>query len=279
MRPQIDQSLYELYLSGQKVLQELGSEACGIVMAAVKVPAYKISFYHEGAMRHMLIPPTYANMENALLKIDSMVEGAFGKAEPIRAPFKVLAVAMGLAEYGRNNLAYVKGFGSYSRLRCYLVREDPGSSDPRQLIFLSRGFDEDFLAEPCISCRICTADCPTGALLEDSFPVDSARCLTYANELPGPFPDWVDKDVHNCLVGCMGCQRSCPMNEGLLEVHNLEEGFGEAEAGWLADPENRYAASLPEHIRRILRMNGLEYLEDVLARNFQALLSSTAINT
>lgn len=274
MRSSIDQGLFDMYLSGQKTLEEMGSTAGGLVLAAIRVPAYEISFMLGGVSARALIPPTYANTEDAIRKADDMVGIAFPGAEPIRAPFKTLAVAMGLAEFGRNNIAYVKGFGSYVRLRCYLIDADPGSSDPRQQIFLSRGFDEDFLAEACLSCKACTSACPTSALLEDSFPVDSGRCITYLNEVQPPFPAWLDKAAHNCLIGCMRCQDVCPMNKGLLEVAALPEGFGDEATRWLTDPSNSGVMPVAEGVRRVLCAGGIEYLEDVVARNVQALVAS-----
>ncbi len=274
MRASIDPGLFDLYLAGQKALAEMPRSSGGLVMAAIRVPAYKISFSKGGTSSHALIPPTYANIEEAIKEADCMVETAFQGAEAIRAPFKTLAVAMGLAEYGRNNIAYVKGYGSYVRLRCYLVDADPGCSDPRQQIFLSRGFDEDFLAEACLTCSACTSACPTGALLEDSFPVDSGRCITYLNEVQPPFPEWLDRTGHNCLIGCMRCQDVCPMNGGLLQVVDLPVGFGEQETKWLLDPENSGVIHVPEGVKRVLSTCGLDYLEDVIARNVQALVAS-----
>lgn len=274
MKGSIDPELFDLYLAGQKTIAEMASGAGGLVMAAIRVPAYRISFARGGALAHALIPPTYAKVEEALREADSMVETAFQGAVAIRAPFKTLAVAMGLAEFGRNNIAYVRGFGSYVRLRCYLVDADCGSSDPRQQIFLSRGFDEDFMAQACISCSACTSSCPTGALLEDSFPVEAGRCITYLNEVQPPFPAWLDQAAHNCLIGCMRCQSVCPMNEGLLEVAELPCGFGEQETDWLLDPENSGILPVSEGVRRVLDACGLDYLEDVIARNVQALAAS-----
>ena len=274
MRQDIDPELYDLYLSGQKTLSEMASDSGGIIIAAIRVPAYRITFAREGKLAYALIPPTYANTDEAIKEADGMVESAFPGAYALRAPFKTLAVAMGLAEYGRNNIAYVRGFGSYARLRCYLADADPGSSDPRQQIFLSRGFDEDFLAQPCLGCSICTRACPTGALLEDSFPLESGRCITYLNEVQAPFPAWLDGASHNCLIGCMRCQDACPMNEGLLEVIDLPIGFGDDETEWLLDSSNSGAMQVPDGVKRVLGACGLDYLEDVIARNVQALAAS-----
>ena len=58
MRGSIDPELFDLYLSGQKTLAEMGSGAAGLVMAAIRVPAYRISFSRLGARAFALVPPT-----------------------------------------------------------------------------------------------------------------------------------------------------------------------------------------------------------------------------
>ena len=50
-------------------------------------------------------------------------------AEILKAPLKSLAVHMGLAVYGRNNITYVPGFGSGHQLCGYIVRTGRGRSN------------------------------------------------------------------------------------------------------------------------------------------------------
>jgi len=52
----------------------------------------------------------------------------------------------------------------------------------------------------------------------DRFLVHIERCLTFHNEHPAdvPFPEWIDPSWHNCLVGCMVCQKVCPANKKVL---------------------------------------------------------------
>lgn len=271
MQTSIDPEVFDLYLSSQKNLAELGSECGNVVLAAIAVPTYRMHFSLDGKPGSALIPPTYAMTDEAIASADRAVEAAFGHATPIRAPFKTLAVAMGLAEYGRNNLAYVEGFGSYVRLRCYLTDEPADASDGRYQIFLRRGFDEDSLASPCLTCGICVSDCPTEALVEDRFTVQAGSCITHFNENSGPFPAWLDPQTHNCLIGCMRCQSGCPMNEGKLRIVDLEKGFSEEMTRWLIEDAGKSGASIPAEAMAVLEAADLGYMADVLSKNVRQL--------
>ncbi|MEE9378294.1 MAG: hypothetical protein V3V33_09695 [Candidatus Lokiarchaeia archaeon] len=68
----------------------------------------------------MLIPPTYLY---GLKVINEMIEFLTEILKPgeynvayARLPQKTLAVRSGLAEYGRNNITYIPGMGSFHRL-------------------------------------------------------------------------------------------------------------------------------------------------------------------
>ncbi|MCK5093868.1 MAG: hypothetical protein KAR18_04015 [Spirochaetes bacterium] len=52
-------------------------------------------------------------------------------------------------------------------------------------------------------------NCPTGAIDSNRLLIYGERCLTYFNERPGVFPDWIEHSWHKCLVGCLECQRVC----------------------------------------------------------------------
>jgi len=58
------------------------------------------------------------------------------------------------------------------------------------------------------------------------------------------------------------------------EVVDLPVGFGEQETKWFLDPENSGVIHVPEGVKRVLNACGLDYLEDVIARNVQALVAS-----
>ena len=77
----------------------------------------------------------------------------------MRLPEKLLAVCAGLARYGRNNIAYVDGWGSFVELVTCVSELAPGAdpwTGPRSLA-------------RCDSCAACRRACPSGAIGEDRF--------------------------------------------------------------------------------------------------------------
>ena len=80
------------------------------------------------------------------------------------------------------------------------------------------------MMELCESCRACLRHCPSGAITTERFLLRAERCIVFHNEQPGdiPFPAWMEASWHNCLVGCMHCQRICPENRDFLEW--IEDG-------------------------------------------------------
>ena len=90
--------------------------------------------------------------------------------------------------------------------------------------------------EKCYNCHDCVDSCPTDAIDANRQLIDSDKCITYYNEIPGDvFPEWMDKRVHNSIVGCMKCQDCCPGNS--LNKDNVKTGvvFTEAETIELLD--------------------------------------------
>jgi epoxyqueuosine reductase len=137
--------------------------------------------------------------------VNNILEPNGYKAAYARLPQKTLAVRCGLAKYGRNNITYVEGMGSFHRLTT-LYSDFPSNED---------NWRELQMMEMCNECSACTRKCPTGAIPTDRFLLRVERCLTHHNEQPQevPFPDWIDPSWHNCLVGCLHCQYVCPVNK------------------------------------------------------------------
>ena len=108
----------------------------------------------------------------------------------------------------------------------------------------------------------------------ERFLVQAGRCLTFHNEKPGdvPFPSWISPSAHNCLVGCLRCQKVCPENRGVLEWIEDGEVFSEDETAEILEgvPRERLSASVREKLQRDTLMVDLE----ILPRNLTALLSA-----
>jgi len=128
-------------------------------------------------------------------------------------------------------------------------------------------WQEAAMMQTCEACELCRRACPTGAIPSDRFLLRAERCITYHNEKRGdvPFPNWMDVSWHNCLEGCMRCQRACPLNKQFLGWIGEEAVFSEKETVLLLEGESR--DKLPRETIRKLEL--LDILDDlnILPRN------------
>lgn len=177
-------------------------------------------------------------------------------------PHKRLAAHSGLAHYGRNNLCYVPGMGSYLELSSFLTdlpcREDP--------------WRELSPAEHCQHCDACVKACPTEAIRQDRFLIDNERCLTHLQDYQGDFPAWVPTSAHNCVRECLKCQAICPMNLPFRHRAAAPVAFDGAETALLL-AGTPYAA-LPSALQRRLESLGWQDTYDILPRNLRALFAA-----
>ena len=241
-------------------------EARSIIVLAIPRQQGRITFRHDGRAYTATIPPTYAQetettMHACAWLTEHLASGGF-RATPTRLPLKLLAARSGLAEYGRNNITYVGGLGSFHQLAGFYT-DLPAETDP---------WRPAQVMEACSSCHLCAWSCPSGAILEDRFLLDAERCLVYLNERIEPFPRWLKPEWHTCPIGCMECQSCCPEDQDATNrVEELGE-FTEAETGLLLR-----AAPLEEpepELERKLRRAGLFDYREVLGRNLEALFES-----
>ena len=184
--------------------------ARSIIVVAVPTPQMRVTFHSKGRPVSAIIPPTYVSYtprtESVQADLASWLEGeGFRIAKP-RLPLKTLAVRSGLAEYGRSNITFVPGMGSFLQLAA-AFSDLPCEDDP---------WREPKALDRCESCVACVKRCPTGAINTDRFLIQAERCLTYHNEAADDFPKWIDPSWHHCLVGCMRCQVVCPENESCV---------------------------------------------------------------
>jgi ferredoxin len=177
-----------------------------------------------------------------------------------RLPLKTLAARSGLAKYGKNNIAYIPRFGSYHRLTAFFS-DLPCSEDQWQ--------DREALPG-CDGCQACVRACPTGAIPEDRFLIHAERCLAYLNEKDSsvPFPEWVDPQVHNALVGCMRCQKVCPYDKLVLDFTSARGELSEEETALLlsGQRDGEAAAALGR------KLEGMGLDPSVFPRNLKVLL-------
>ncbi len=242
----------------------LGFEAKSILVVAVPSPVCPITFDLGDRMLSTMLPPTYADYHSMNGEIGEAVKtilepyGFHGKRTG-RLPHKLLAVRSGLGRYGRNNICYVDGFGSYVNFVVFML--DVPAEDAEWLY-------QDNLAE-CGSCEACVCACPTGAITSDRPVINADRCLTLMNEQKGDFPDWLARTSHNALVGCMKCQECCPGNKKQKGFKTAGHEFNDAETQAILGhiPGDAFPEAVAE---KIIRLGIKEYLE-VLPRNLKAL--------
>jgi len=177
---------------------------------------------------------------------------------------KYLAVRTGLGEYGRNNICYVKGMGSFSALYAYftdaVLEESPLGAVK--------------LMETCRHCTLCSETCPNGCISEDNVMIDIDRCITLYNEAEGVFPEWIKPEAHNALIGCILCQKRCPENaEVMKDVRVLEEITEEETEAILAESaEGELMERISQKLSRFAAANAES--RKIFSRNLRVLLET-----
>ena len=241
-------------------------EVKSLFMVAMPQPQYEIVFTWKNKEVPLIIPPTYLHGRALINKskafLSDLLKPSGYSVEFARLPQKTLAVRVGLAEYGRNNITYIRGMGSFHRLFTF-YSDFPYEQDDWQ---------ELRMMDLCKECSACVHKCPTGAIPNDSFLLRAERCLTFHNEHPVdvPFPDWIDPSWHNCLVGCLHCQNVCPANEKVINWIEPGPSFSEEETKLLLS--GTAVENLPEETRSKVEEHGLGYYLSVYPRNLGVFL-------
>jgi epoxyqueuosine reductase len=224
--------------------------ARSLIVVAIPQPQTRVVFTWNGETLPLIIPPTYVGYDETNKQVEDLLAGILGPAgnrvTQATLPIKLLAVRSGLGAYGKNNICYVPGMGSFHQLAAF-YSDLPCQED---------NWQESQMMESCQNCSACLRNCPTGAIpsaapstlrpgsgqaslraglrtgpapslrtgTSERFLLHAERCITFHNERAGdfPFPAWLEPSWHNCLIGCLDCQRVCPQNKDFLEW--IEEG-------------------------------------------------------
>jgi epoxyqueuosine reductase len=240
-------------------------EAQTIIIVAMPQSITRMWFKWQGTDYPADIPPTYfsqlddSHAENVL----KTVLGVSGcKIARARLPLKTLAVRSGLAKYGRNNISYISGMGSFYRLIAFYT-DYPCEEDRWQEVTIMKG---------CEKCSLCRENCPTGCISNDRFFIHPENCLTYHNEAESDFPQWIRPDWHNALIGCMRCQLVCPVNKPHL--HKLATGptFSEEETEQIlkGTPVEKLGSETRQKLDRMV----YDEIYSVMARNLRTLIDN-----
>jgi epoxyqueuosine reductase len=242
--------------------------ALSIIVVAMPLPRALLVFHWRGRRVEVAVPPAYLHFDEAgrMMQdvLTEMLAPSGHRVAPSLLPEKLLAARCGLAAYGRNNITYVPGTGSFHRLAAFFT----------DLPLENETWQEPEMLASCASCRSCGHACPTGAIVSDRFLLHTERCLVFHNERPGsiPFPGWIAPSSHRCLVGCLECQRACPENAHVPVSVSSEGEFTEEETASLVG--DVALDHLPPRLVQKLERADLICLFGILSRNLGAVLSA-----
>ena len=237
-----------------------------VVVGAVARPLTQAVLQWRGEEHVVVVPPHYAGYYAVPGQLTELVTAALASScyatARFEPPLKTLAVGAGLARYGRNNITYVAGLGSYLIYGACVTDAPPPAG---------RGVGRRRTARPLSrTCSACLRACPTGAIAADRFLLHTDRCLTTVNEDREPFPEWVRPEWHTCAVGCLRCQQVCPENAAVELLVEPPERFDADETAAILAGDDR--AELGLATRAKLERCGLDYSPALIARNLRALL-------
>jgi epoxyqueuosine reductase len=196
-----------------------------LIVVAVPRPQAQATFTFAGKEKTLILPPTYVAYQRTTNRVAEILTDVFKekgyRIAGTKLPLKLLAVRSGLAEYGMNNITYVSGMGSFLQLVAFY-------SD---LPCIKDTWREKQMMKLCQKCQACRRAYPTAAISSDRFLLHAERCISYHNERKGdvPFPSWIDPSWHNCLYGCLHCQRVCPVDKPFLNWVGEKEEFTQEE--------------------------------------------------
>jgi epoxyqueuosine reductase len=266
-----DNEIYRSYLKTKKFeIPETLPDAKFIIILAIFTKLGFINMYLDGKKHRFMIPPQYYDDGLTLEDLDYLV-----KNEIIKEPgynvemkssmhLKLLAVRSGLGKYGRNNICYVEDMGSFISLYAFFT----------DFKFEEDNWNEIQLMEQCESCTICMENCPNQCIRESNFVINAGRCLPLYNEIRGEFPDWLDNNAHNALMGCMRCQLPCPADQEVIKNPINLEDISEEETKMLlsGETDEKLLDSLCSKLKMFTPSNS-DIMLPVVQRNLKALLS------
>jgi epoxyqueuosine reductase len=264
------QKTFRSYIDTKKFAVPAGfPDATSVVIAAYRTPMLRFNVHYRGRLHEVVISPQYFSSGitpedvTAAVRRD-IVKDPAARLEPARGfHLKLLAVRSGLGRYGRNNICYVEGMGTFLTLTAFLTNAASLEDSWHDLAML----------EECRDCSICYGICPSNAIRRENFVIDAARCITLYNELAGTFPNWILPSMHNALMGCMKCQMGCPVEQKADVWIETGEDIVEAETRQIlaGKPDGRLLESLRRKLRDFPPACDREQFS-ILTRNLGVLL-------
>lgn len=265
-----DAEIFQSYVSQMSFsLPESFPNAQSIIILALSVPPRLFHCQYNGQRIPATMPSNYyepgltGKMLTETVQNEIIGTPGYQLKQVYTYHLKLLAVRSGLGRYGRNNICYVDGMGSFLTLHAYLT-------DYR---FETDGWQEIRALELCQDCSICLEHCPMGAIRAEHFVIDVKRCMPLYNEVQGSFPDWFPAGVHHTFMGCMKCQYPCPANRVALKQLGQLEDLTEEETRQFASgsPDEATILSVSQKLK-VPYMVGSPETVEVACRNIKALL-------
>jgi epoxyqueuosine reductase len=238
-------------------------EAKTIIIVAIPQTITSLSFNWRGIVHHAEIAPNYlikADESKVEEILKSVLKPSGCRIAKAHLALKTLAVRSGLAEYGRNNISYIPGMGSFYRLMAfytdYSCQED--------------SWHEAKVMKACENCVLCLDACPTGSISANRFLIYANKCLSFLNQMDPDFPYWVQHqlDWQNAFVGCMGCQFVCPLNKPFKNKISEGAHFSEEETILILNKTPWEKLSLDTR----QKLDDLQTVFPLLERNLSALI-------
>lgn len=173
--------------------------------AQVDPSAPKIAAYAFGRDYHKVVKKKLKTFLKTIRERYGDINGrAFVDSAPILE--RDWAKRSGLGWIGKNTLLLNKTKGSY-----FFLAE--------LIIDLELKYDTP-VAEHCGTCTKCIDACPTDAISESGFVLDSQKCISYLTiELKEDIPNAFAEKMENWMFGCDICQQVCPWNR-FAKQHN-----------------------------------------------------------
>ena len=260
----LDKHLAEVYLQFDYDVTASLPGVQSLLIIAIPQPVTRATFSWRNKAYTGDIPPTYVGKTDDAHVKDTLTTlvGPEFKLVRVHLPVKTLAVKSGLAQYGKNNITYVPGFGSYHRLVAFATDRS----------WQEDSWNESKMMKICEACNKCRENCPTHCIPADRFLLHAENCLTWHNEREDIFVNWIKPEWHHMLIGCMRCQLVCPVNRDQLNKIVPGVAFSEEETARLLQktPWN----TLSDEIRRKLTEIAMDDSYEVLARNLEVLIKA-----
>jgi epoxyqueuosine reductase len=233
-------------------------EAKTIIIVAIPQPITRLRFEWQGIIYTAEIAPNYINNADesqAEEILNNILNPSGYRVVKAHLALKTLAVRSGLATYGRNNISYISGMGSFCRLVAFYTDcscEEDNWHEPKMM-------------KACDNCSLCRENCPTGSITVNRFLIYAEKCLGFLSEINPDYPYWVQlqPDWENGFIGCMRCQFVCPVNKPYLREIVGGAAFSEEETDLILNktpwkelsPETRSKLGISEGVYPLLPRN------------------------